>query len=59
MSDAATLDFDPASSPKVRPSGASRRKAKRAALEAAGIEVPKAKKRRSGKPRPPAAKRPR
>ena len=39
---------------KVRPSGASRRKAKREELAASGEEVPRAKKRRSGKPRPPA-----
>ena len=44
-------------SPKVRPSGASRRKAKREALEAAGIPATGTKKRRSGKPRPPASKR--
>lgn len=42
---------------RVRPSGASRRKAKRAALEAAGEPAPRSKKRRSGKPRPPAAAR--
>ncbi|MCB0970734.1 MAG: DEAD/DEAH box helicase [Acidimicrobiales bacterium] len=42
---------------KVRPSGASRRKAKRAALAAAGEPVPRSKKKRSGKPRPPASSR--
>ncbi|MEZ5178365.1 MAG: hypothetical protein R2746_08780 [Acidimicrobiales bacterium] len=36
---------------------ASRRKAKREALEAAGIPATGTKKRRSGKPRPPASKR--
>lgn len=41
-------------SQKVRPSGASRRKAKRKALEAAGEPVTRSKKRRSGRPRPPA-----
>ncbi len=51
------LERSLATSPKVRPSGASRRKAKREALEAAGQPAPSAKKRRSGKPRPPAAKR--
>ncbi|WP_426573033.1 DEAD/DEAH box helicase [Aquihabitans sp. McL0605] len=42
---------------KVRPSGASRRKAKRQELSDAGEPVPAAKKRRSGKPRPPASQR--
>lgn len=39
---------------KVRPSGASRRKAKREALLASGEDAPRTKKRRSGKARPPA-----
>jgi superfamily II DNA/RNA helicase len=46
----------PANTPgadKVRPSGASRRKAKREALVAAGIEPERTKRKRSGKPRPP------
>lgn len=51
------LDRALAGSPKVRPSGASRRKAKREALVEAGQPVAGAKKRRTGTPRPPAAKR--
>jgi superfamily II DNA/RNA helicase len=53
-SDAASDDLDRslAGSGKVRPSGASRRKAKRAQLEAAGLPTGGTKKRRSGKPRP-------
>ncbi|WP_421119943.1 DEAD/DEAH box helicase [Aquihabitans daechungensis] len=50
-----TLPSDVAGAGKVRPSGASRRKAKREVLAASGEEIPRAKKRRSGKPRPPAA----
>jgi len=50
-----TLPSDVAGGAKVRPSGASRRKAKREVLAASGEEAPRAKKRRSGKPRPPAA----
>ncbi|HWJ97171.1 MAG TPA: DEAD/DEAH box helicase [Acidimicrobiales bacterium] len=52
-----TLPGDVAGGAKVRPSGASRRKAKREVLAASGEEVPRAKKRRSGKPRPPAKHR--
>ena len=52
-----TLPGDVAGGSKVRPSGASRRKAKREVLAATGEEVPRAKKRRSGKPRPPAKNR--
>jgi superfamily II DNA/RNA helicase len=52
-----TLPSDVAGGSKVRPSGASRRKAKREVLAASGEEVPRAKKRRSGKPRPPASAR--
>jgi superfamily II DNA/RNA helicase len=52
------LPADVAGAHKVRPSGASRRKAKRETLIAAGEPLPKAKKRRSGKPRPPARNRP-
>ena len=52
------LDRVLAGSPKVRPSGASRRKAKREHLIEAGLPATGTKKRRSGKPRPPAAKRP-
>jgi superfamily II DNA/RNA helicase len=52
-----TLPADVAGGAKVRPSGASRRKAKRAQLAATGEELPRAKKRRSGKPRPPAKNR--
>jgi superfamily II DNA/RNA helicase len=50
----------PASTPggsKVRPSGASRRKAKRESLVAAGEPVARSKKKRSGKPRPKPAAR--
>jgi hypothetical protein len=50
-----TLPGDVPGASKVRPSGASRRKAKREVLAASGEEIPRAKKRRSGKPRPPAA----
>jgi superfamily II DNA/RNA helicase len=42
---------------KVRPSGASRRKAKRDVLEANGEAPVRTKKKRSGKPRPPASAR--
>lgn len=49
------LPSDTPGGDKVRPSGASRRKAKRASLQADGVEAPRAKKRRSGKPRPPAS----
>jgi superfamily II DNA/RNA helicase len=52
-----TLPSDVAGASKVRPSGASRRKAKREVLAASGEEVPRSKKRRSGKPRPPAKNR--
>jgi len=52
-----TLPGDVAGGSKVRPSGASRRKAKREVLTASGEELPRAKKRRSGKPRPPAKNR--
>jgi superfamily II DNA/RNA helicase len=48
------LPGDVAGAAKVRPSGASRRKAKREALVASGEAPGPAKKRRSGKPRPPA-----
>jgi superfamily II DNA/RNA helicase len=50
-----TLPADTPGSAKVRPSGASRRKARREQLAAAGEPVPAAKKRRSGAPRPPAS----
>jgi superfamily II DNA/RNA helicase len=53
--DARRLPDDVVGGAKVRASGASRRKAKREALLAAGEALPPAKKRRSGKPRPPAA----
>ena len=56
-SDDRSLPGDVAGGGKVRPSGASRRKAKRDQLTAAGEDVPRAKKRRSGKPRPPAKNR--
>jgi superfamily II DNA/RNA helicase len=49
-----TLPADTPGAAKVRPSGASRRKARRERLAAEGQPVPPAKKRRSGKPRPPA-----
>jgi superfamily II DNA/RNA helicase len=49
-----TLPGDVPGAAKVRPSGASRRKAKREALVASGETPGPAKKRRSGKPRPPA-----
>jgi superfamily II DNA/RNA helicase len=52
-----TLPADVAGAGKVRPSGASRRKAKREQFAANGEEAPRAKKRRSGKPRPPAKNR--
>ena len=52
------LDRALAGSSKVRPSGASRRKAKRAALVEAGLPTAAAKKRRRGKPRPTADRRP-
>ncbi len=57
--DRSSADFDRAvaGSPKVRPSGASRRKAKRESLVDAGLPTGSSKKRRSGKPRPPASKR--
>lgn len=57
--DHSSAEFDRAlaGSPKVRPSGASRRKAKRESLVEAGLPATSAKKRRSGKPRPPASKR--
>ena len=57
--DRSSADFDRAvaGSPKVRPSGASRRKAKRETLVDAGLPTGSSKKRRSGKPRPPASKR--
>ncbi len=48
-----------AGSDKVRPSGASRRKARRERMAAAGEELPRAKKRRSGAPRPAPADGPR
>lgn len=51
------LPADTPGGDKVRPSGASRRKAKRENLRASGEDVPRAKKRRSGKPRPPASSR--
>ena len=54
--DARVLPAGTAGSDKVRPSGASRRKAKREVLVAAGEDVPRNKKRRSGKPRPAAAR---
>ncbi|HEX2577484.1 MAG TPA: DEAD/DEAH box helicase [Aquihabitans sp.] len=53
----ADLDRALAGSPKVRPSGASRRKAKREALVEAGLPATGTKRRRSGKPRPPATRR--
>lgn len=52
-----TLPGDVPGGSKVRPSGASRRKAKREVLAASGEAVPRAKKKRSGKPRPPAKQR--
>jgi superfamily II DNA/RNA helicase len=52
-----TLPADTPGGAKVRPSGASRRKAKREQLVATGETAPRAKKRRSGKPRPPASAR--
>ena len=52
-----TLPADTPGGSKVRPSGASRRKAKREQMVAAGEPAPPAKKRRSGKPRPPASAR--
>ena len=42
---------------KVRPSGAARRKAKRAAQQAAGVTPDRAKSKRSGRPRPPKSQR--
>ncbi|MGN6695218.1 MAG: DEAD/DEAH box helicase [Aquihabitans sp.] len=56
-SDERSLPSNLAGSSKARPSGASRRKAKRDQLAAAGEDVPRAKKKRSGKPRPPASAR--
>jgi len=50
-----TLPADTPGGAKVRPSGASRRKAKREQLVAAGLPVTGTKKKRSGKPRPPAS----
>jgi superfamily II DNA/RNA helicase len=47
-----TLPAGTAGADKVRPSGASRRKAKREAMIAAGEDPGRAKKKRSGKPRP-------
>ncbi|MCU1371684.1 MAG: helicase, superfamily [Ilumatobacteraceae bacterium] len=50
-----TLPGDVAGGAKVRPSGASRRKAKREVLVANGEAPARTKKKRSGKARPPAA----
>ena len=52
-----TLPSDVPGGAKVRPSGASRRKAKREVLAASGETAPRTKKKRSGKPRPPAKNR--
>jgi superfamily II DNA/RNA helicase len=52
-----TLPGDVPGGSKVRPSGASRRKAKREVLAASGETPVRTKKKRSGKPRPPAASR--
>ena len=52
-----TLPSDVAGGAKVRPSGASRRKAKREVMAASGEPVARSKKKRSGKPRPPAKNR--
>ncbi|CAN5461027.1 hypothetical protein BH10ACT1_BH10ACT1_40600 [soil metagenome] len=57
QADSESFDRALAGSGKVRPSGASRRKAKRETLVEAGVPASSTKKRRSGKPRPPAAKR--
>ena len=54
---AGDLDRALDASSKVRPSGASRRRAKREAMAEAGQAASSTKKRRSGKSRPPAAKR--
>jgi superfamily II DNA/RNA helicase len=54
-SDDRVLPADTPGAAKVRPSGASRRKARRERLAAEGQPVPPSKKRRSGKPRPPAS----
>ncbi|MCU1496490.1 MAG: hypothetical protein JWM47_443, partial [Acidimicrobiales bacterium] len=57
QADAESLDRALAASGKVRPSGASRRKAKRESLIEAGVPASSTRKRRSGQPRPPAARR--